>query len=544
ACQRVDRVPVPTIAIPQVIAGFISFNTIIRVKAIELQALAANRGRFLGMASWFTLARYFYAYRQDQANRKKVMYALAKSMSESTEDFKDADNDSVKAGMEKTLHKNLTPENSAELTDFKIYNSLGHPDCKGNPSDTQPPRWLSEIKIQPTMFYLDFDCQGCLYEKDGNFIPIPRELYLEPTHFGDYASDSRFKDLLDRVQLDQPFYRFEHSSLGVEKDPWCAAYVGVTASTKPSLPFSPKDIVLTAQAFAKPFGGRIGPWFEKNWPRGSPRSTGGGFIDPLVGPRVGDNGVVPDPADMRRLPNYSRFPGDPVGLNSKKIMGAAKPPLITEEIYYRYYEDLWKILENKTDSPAGDILAWDAESNRAPEGKIREMEISAMIPDIFDITYYSIEPVFYENYLNRFKKGLDLKNTRIRSDLGAREDIEDLQKVSIMSQLAVAHSTNKPTFDFENSMPYTVKQWQNLLTSWSGRDLINYVLDPGVFGRCDIVAKTDVSTPGNCVSGGRTGYSVKLVSYETLSDAGSMQLGGTGGGQGPIINMAPPPDGW
>src|SRR5690606_738342 len=106
-------------------------------------------------------------------------------------------------------------------------------------------------------------------------------------------------------------------SMGVEKNPWCMAYVGVKAESTPSIPFSLGAIKLVARSFAKPFGGRIGPWYKSVWSPGADQSNGGFRVDPLAPPRRDD--AIGNPKDPTRAPNYSRFIGDNYGIKTRNV---------------------------------------------------------------------------------------------------------------------------------------------------------------------------------------------------------------------------------
>lgn len=117
-------------------------------------------------------------------------------------------------------------------------------------------------------------------------------------------------------------------TLGYEKDPWCMAYVGVKAKTKPKIPFAPADFELSARSFAKPFGGKIGPWYFKSWPATSTQSVGSNDpnqadtkTDPFLPQRLEDASKVDDINKMPMAANYSRFVGDKFGLTSIRVAG-------------------------------------------------------------------------------------------------------------------------------------------------------------------------------------------------------------------------------
>ena len=78
----------------------------------------------------------------------------------------------------------------------------------------------------------------------------------------------------------------------------------------------------------KPFGGRIGPWFYKKWPRGY-ESTGSSRTeqtDERLPKRVKDPGQIGAVSD--RYVNYSRFVGDENGLASKLVMSEVQKQFI------------------------------------------------------------------------------------------------------------------------------------------------------------------------------------------------------------------------
>jgi hypothetical protein len=91
----------------------------------------------------------------------------------------------------------------------------------------------------------------------------------------------------------------------------------------------------------------------------------------------------------------------------------------------------------------------------------------------------------------------------------------------------------------------------DVLTSWAPISLKDYALDINKFGKCNVYpmgvllggsgmgeGTASVPTSGNCVSGGSTGYSVKMVHSEYLK-RNHQDLGGSGQ-NGSILN--PPPD--
>ena len=354
-------------------------------------------------------------------------------------------------------------------------------------------------------------------------------------------------------------------SLGVEKNPWVWVYVGVKAETRPRALFFPigPRLKMVARAFAKPFGGRIGPWYQQTWLPGSSRSSGGPNekVDYLLPPRNNPQGDIPNPSDKTRLPNYSRYPGDTLGMNSYLSQAAFRAsnggPLggVQDLNSYAYYSELAMMFRR---GQPNDILAWDVNANRAPS--IREYELLAIAPDLFDITYYSIEPNFNVNYWPRLKNArgpLEIPDVPIRGDLGTRGEEPGLS-VSVQLQMADPKATDSVGASLVDHRRleafYYVRDKAHLLTAWlPDKDIFvdSQMSSPGIpvkdFGHCrkpddDLNPKA----PGSCVAGGgRVGYSVKLVARDALLN-GTFRIGGGARGQvrGPVENRPPVDEGW
>lgn len=172
----------------------------------------------------------------------------------------------------------------------------------------------------------------------------------------------------------------------------------------------------------------------------------------------------------------------------------------------------------------------------------------------------------------------------INPDYGFSASLEanDIAKgFSVRHQIAVAanvvkSNSNHVAQDFpqENSQTFSFMpdKASSVLTGWTFQDFSHYVDTSGgsfpsvgpdaqntmTFGKCRDVAwnnTTDTSienlfdtpvskslppTPGNCVTGGRTGYSVKIVSPAMLRNGAAPQDYGGGGVTGPVANPIDP----
>ncbi len=524
--------------------------------------------------SWLVLGRFIFSFKNDFANRKKVINKLANGISYDTSDMLDLDGQSVRAGTLQTLWKNLTFQNQASLDpktgtgegSFEFYNGLGAGPCSGTRDSVDtPPKWLSEIFVKPLYSFLDGICDGSqkvefvlrplnLADKDQS-LPYHQDK-LDPNvvkFIREYA--------LDPLTFDSGMSRLFHTTVGYEKNPWCAAYVKVSAKTKPDIPFLPfGKVTFSATAYAKPFGGKIGPWFYKTWPQSSDQSIGTSAadqVDSVLPPRV-RSGELPagDSKDFLKV-DYSRYTGDQVGIKSRltmsrQINGNYKLHSKLQNPPNQINLTWWSHLMNETADISslashGDILAWDSEKNKAPP--IRSAEIAAVIPDQFDLTYYSIEPFWWRTYAQRIQKRSDFKDLQVRGDLGFRKGGEgSLASYSVKDQMAAALQAD--TFDFNNSLTYVAgreqsptKAFTELLTGWHNKAPGDYNLEPNRFGKCyeggiiqggpeDLM----MAAPGNCSAGGRVGYAVKLVDPTHLSE--DQEIGGAGQ-TGKIKN--PPP---
>lgn len=557
---------------PPVIAGFLNINTAIHNASTRALNEAIDRCKYVGQFNYMVLARFIAAYNIDQGERKDLINMLSRGLSEKPDDFREISGDLASEGIIKTFKNNLTEANRNSIKDnqIKIINGLGQNDCNGvGVANTDPAKWLSEVKVKPAYSYMDFKCgAGSPPRVD----PDPKELNKQNLpNYTDVLAD----EVSYLSQFADPLQAPYNSSLGVEKNPWCMAYVGVSAETKPSIPFAPLGgVTLKARSFAKPFGGKIGPWYYSQWPRSSNQSSGGKRIDPLLPWREGDKSNQADPRDPTRIANYSRFPGDTAGMKSKVVQGQfgraiynlstewsqrAPNPALDDSLPANFSRSAepnffhWNHLgQTFKAEKSGDILAWDTQSDTYP--RMRDLELMAILPDLFDITYYSIEPDFYHNYYlklaNEYVKKVPGFYDVVRPDLGVRMNSKDksLSEFSVRDQYLVYKrvkttdpQANEPKVEFDTKLRYVVTNVFQVLTSWVGKDLMDYSLDPEKFGKCTST-KEELEkggpTSGDCINGGRTGYSVKMVSSDYLR-AQDLDLGGDGGATGGILN---PPD--
>lgn len=587
--------------VPAVNAGFIGMAIQTQNLTQVLRNSALARCYNIGPFNYLTVGNFLFAYQLDQYARRLVISRISKSMSRNKEDFDDIDGQSVKAGAEETLKRNLTYANKdGQNFSFEMYNGLANGGCgtvPPNGSMELPAPWLSEIRIFPTITYMDLECDS----SDNRLGRIPKSFELSdpsnlkspnnvnmPWSFTNNAApllDPQISYLAQNLYLYNDAKRFV---LGFEKNPWCQAYVGVKASTKPKIPFAPGDLTLTAEAYAKPFGGRIGPWYNNRWSPGDTESSGdlNSRTDPNASLRVKDISTLQgDPSlfgSPLRLANYSKYIGDQFGLRSWRTMGhyarlifgissdpayrriagattTTDSKLITSNPKALLFDDWYEIAKPIESNIEKDILAWRRVGGVDAEPPIRTAEVTAVAPDQFDLAYYSIEPNFYANYYNRMLNGiirkLSIDPSFFRPDLGARIGNPTLEKFSVKDQIKAANDISPAVLDFRNKLKYVVLNPVHLLTSWSNKSLFDYdKIDGDFFGNCiaPVISKSNYtdpqtntallrpgeSLPGECITGGRTGYSVKIVSKDSFF--APQKSGGESSATSQILN--PPND--
>ncbi len=495
--------------------------------------------------NYYELTNFIYAWKRDIANRKRLIYTLANEMSSSNDDFKDLDGKSVIDGVEKTFQKNLTYQNLQGVQNIgtrslKFFNSLGGT-ATGDP--LTPPAWLSDIRIFPIFWaFISTDCT-----KDAiNYAPFPVNfgLPIPPT----IATDPNVGSVISQINdyVGEPATGASSqallygASLGVEKNPWYVPYVGVHAETKPQIPFSPfGSVTLKATAYAKVFGGTVGPWYGKKWNFGSQQSDSATPNDTKVMPPR-STGALLTPlqvVDPQFVPDDVRYVGDTIGTQSNLNMytyAQVMKQFPTHSLSLLY----WAHLVNPIDDleqigTNGDLLAWHNPgiTNLTMADKMRNLENAVIAPDQWDLSYYSVEPDYYRNYYLRLKKREAEFKFPVRGDLGQRANDSILNNYSIKEQIKNAQTFSlSGGLDIKNALNYYAQSPAELLTSFKGMAPDNPVMDTiNNFGKCtksvldgEIPEK---STAGNCISGGRVGYSVKLVDGDFLSSS-DLPMGG------------------
>lgn len=550
------------------IPGFFGFGRTVGQAITQAAQQAFDRCADTGALNFLLGGRFISAHYLDSANRAFLINYLATGISTQEDNFYELSGDEVKMGLEKTLKKNLTEANSSTVQ-YEIYNSLGSSSCKNSSaSEENSPQWLVPINVYPVWRYLD--CQPNNNTASGDIRSQSRQLIKLQMPAGlAEVKNQALKNGVDEIAKN---LEMRTTLVGFEKDPWCVPYVGVRANAKPKIPFMPlSEVEITAEAFAKPFGGRVGPWYVKDWPQpvsGAAREAYkansqqlNDMVENIGAVRVSTTSGLQNIDDKAWAPNIARFAGDAYGFSSERVLSyfhraivgnsyvslgiptsypfPILPAASDPHVSLRYYDTVATSYVGSNDNPGRDQLTWDSTPgvNMAPRERL--LEIAAIAPTIFDLNYYSIDPDYYNNYftqiLQHIQKRQKWQADKVPlGDYGWRADSDLGKKMNIMDQIRIQRDVGAVSaLNSDISMPYVVKKASHLLNSWAVDNLLDYKINNVKFGECYSPAGNDFETPmnpptpGNCVDGGRVGNSVKLVSKDWLK-AGDLELGGNG----------------
>ena len=531
--------------VPGVLAGAIQIGTLI---GNQTAALTSDQGPL----NWTFAMQMLVAYRVSLSSRKAVIQKLRANLV--SEDLKDQKNESTRAGVLQTIKKNLTLSNASSFNEenFRFANGLANPACSGQGGDGSGT--ISEVRTAPLLLYtyttdlgsnftLGTDAINTRHFTDDKIQP-PQLLQFLSAYVGEPAV-ANGNDTEVGLQA---------SSLGFEKNPWCMAYVGVSAKTSPRKPFAPfgKPVQLVARSFAQPFGGRVGPWYKNQWPQNASQSTGA-RIDPLSTPRFPDETPVGGANFQALLPNYSRYPGDQAGVRALAHQAAERRYLRGynktaggSQLSFQFYVNFDRIPIH------GDPLAFDNRLNASPTTinpevrNVRNAEELAVAPDLFDATYYSIDLNYAANY--KMLNNGDVRFGNLGNPFGIKRSVAPdiggrngtlFEGRTIKDQIENANN-GATGLDplLRNTIGYYLSKAEHVLTGWAPKSNSDFGFPVERFGICKHYAsKLEYMIPGVCTNGGRVGYSVRTISRDHLLSP-NWEIGGEGQ-KGPIKN--PPP---
>lgn len=580
----------------------------------------------LGPFSFNTLAKFIMSYATEVNQKKKLIQMLGSNLSAPVEKAVDLEGGLIKEGVNKTFENNLTEANLTGKISFSAINGLADSTCafKGNENDGKEGQnqFITQIKFQAIQYFIH-QCSGAS-PSSWQFKPLPM---FDPSNYPKITNDFlKTLSSSDQSRVQNTLANIEYI-LGYEKNPWCQVYYGVKAQTEPKIPFLPlSKIKLSAVSFAKPFGGTLGPRYKAVWPSGQGSSDSGQLLDTNL-PSKNVAGLPAGATALQQsisiLPNYANFPGDAKGLKDVNVLGIYHDLLLHRQIQGNISEldisvlkegdsakapnaigyhkpnswpdySYWNNLSDPT-SADYDYLALQTDPSIG-NSFLRDIELSVVAPNLFDLTYYSIDPDYYNNYYLKLKGGnagnitfteslSKIKNAaggygpdaaELKPDYGSNAKLESDRKIaknfSVRHQIAVVSKIIKKTptaADFpgsltaDNVLSFIPYNPSSLLTGWTFKSFTNYTDFPNegpdnkntmTFGKCADPEwnQTDDSSianlydspanknfpplPGNCITGGRTGYSVKLVSPGMVR-ASNIQAFGGDGTNGPIVNF-------
>lgn len=538
-CQGLTTIQnIGTLDIPDAVANLI--NGIVGAFTDIGNQLAAECTT-AGFVNWLFATQLLVSHRLDGAARKQMITRLSGALTESQSDFRDISGESVAEGARNTFLNNLTAGNREGSPQMNFFNSMGSGFCAEN--------WLQPINLYALIRYTQVtgsgaNCQRVNVPNNTDTLPVP-----PPGVPLDDVLVSHW-----RGQVDDQL----KSSVGFEKNPWCMAYVGISAQSQGRKIFSPlgNPVTLTARAFAKPFGGRVGPFYGSTWEPGQLQSNDQVKTDPHLPARDTEGSTPPSDQQIdENIINYSQYVGDLGGMAQydrlQPLLGGlrgtvAQPPNIYRAFQWaQYYHNMQfqEVLSH------GDPLARQPEPNvlisGAPQATRQiPFEKAAIAPDAFDITYYSIEPKYHDLYFSGTTVPTHIVPEDERMfDLGSSKDQFPGRPSAypIRSLIDEVYPGGGSAF-FVNPVPnYMVSDWQHLLTGWHQNRATDYSFNEAKFQNCDKPTEEApiIPTTGACISGGRIGYGVKLVSQDYLTGA-SLELGGDGASSGALRNPPPP----
>ncbi len=514
-----------------------SSNYALRAFTQGLQAEIQTGFGFASAVNWYFVNNFLSAYRYQISYKKAVIKALARNLMRpivaGQGGMLDLYGQPVFEGARKTFEYNLS-ESSRRVGgfDIQIFNSL-----EGVGPDERV--WLPQIATYITPVYIDFIASGA-----SGAVPEIRYYHVQPSMYGDPTTRNRIDSNLlssadpTNVVMDLSFTDFPEGDnfeeiLGFEKNPWYMVYNRVQAQTTSGALFAPTpNVVLQAQAFSKPFGGRIGPWYGRDWPSGSDTSSSN-KVEPLWPDRKVGTSRSTDPRDPMFLPNAPKYPGDRIGFKSRLAQSSTNRLGVNNSDFNSKFSinDYTGITYELIPGRNGQALPVDGSA------RMRQRELAILAPDLFDITYYSIETNFHENYLEGkldswlpqelvFSGGVLSYQGDIWRDWGFQSDDPDLATFNVRRQFETPERGSgyaaRMFYFLENTPDFIA----NVLTSWVGGIDVGLYRTPADsqvrdrFGRCGAVYSSGgngPNIPGECLDGGgRTGYSVKMVSREYL----------------------------
>jgi len=529
---------IPPLNVPKfsgVLGHFASALNALTGAARDANKNIANKCDNYGFTSYLFALMSMAHFRIDQSARKIMIRELAKTLATG----KDLDGGDISEGVKKTLENNLTYINKKAFEEGKSekgYKFIRHNSLEGK----TPNYWLTDTYYgTPTMIYSD------MFGGPGGGCTSKPQFVHNPWSEIEDKQKAGLQTFISAVATHDNWPCQERNqcnpSAGLYKNENALIFYGVSVEFQYKnqifLPFNNK-ITLKAKALAKPFGGRIGPAPNR---------------DPLL-PKHSSCGRSLKCHDNKTTPNYSRYPGDRLGLKSqsvhyywnKALRGA---PQGVKNIFNYMDSNSNGDLVYKNDR---DPLARNGDNPPGTNIVARKWEMAAIAPDLFDITYFTILPEYQRAYFPKIRVLLShLDNEYLRGDLGTYKEGDAFMTPPNFVPSGVKSKKTIITYQLTGSKEnvwdqiradepkakllspfYVVSKPSLLLTGWTppkqkyerGMNVYDSKNRETNFGHChkwtydlDLNNKSTKGFIANgCVYGGRTGYSVKMVSREVL----------------------------
>ncbi|MCZ0932280.1 MAG: Tad domain-containing protein [Oligoflexia bacterium] len=565
-----------------------------------------------GAVNWLMTQFFMTHFRLDQLDRKLMIEEI---YNRSLKEGKDLDGAEIFGGAKKVFRGNLTKanlESVKSLADYGLqdFNSFKDKDFKEIFKKLNVWPVLQFARVEVISSNGSTDCNvhmdqhykyGDFKYNDDAFEKVQKILRLEVHPLAGALRDEvkllfRF-NALNFFRQDDPDPMRE-LTLSFFKDKDQTLYYGLKAEfdylSQNQIFSLSSPVKFKASAFAKAFGGNFGPQPEQSDPLIPVHSVSGYPSPPSLIPNSNQLNVA------LLQPNHSRFPGDRWGLIDKRLHDNRHPSEMNFLNKHAYYNKIQRVYSMEDyfhliwGTGKRDPLVQRPSYN--PYNFTRMMELMAVYPDLYDISYYSILGNYHQTYFKKICKLLlggsdcDLGGSNkfnspaalgrpvyIRGDFGwkdSQEYLEENYRKKVIELSIAPYFLNQdngkvatniikdPGYDssghpprlwgkiqYESNRPkhyrdngfYPLSQgnlfypWlarsdpdldkaklpDGLLSSWTNPHPLNYEkyeLDEDRFLKCESTALKTMPVPSACASGGRSGYSVKLISCETVRD--------------------------
>ena len=491
-------------------------------------------------------ASILYAVQLDQQKRQQLIKDLYNTTLAQNNDI---EGKPIKTGALKTIVNNLTYVN------YKNYNP--HPENYTPQALDTGDIVEAVLKFNTLNFDLKFkwnEVDPVLFYVKGDPVTggglCPKKITnLKPS---DFAPDSYLSTAVDRRSFPIGFYQKPNSTNFHVK-------IEVTIPYSRQIFFPIKTAVdFIAKASAKPFGAVFGP---------------GENADILLPTYDSNNN---DPAELiKNAPNHSLFPGDRIGLYARsvqwgwsKLFTSALDPneegldlqnncqgIADTDIKPQCENNVKKGLNaNSYLFPPRSIdpmfqsnINLTIEPRKFFNNHLRILEEIAIAPDLFDAQYYTILPNYMTTLFPKIQKIISplpdgFYSGYLPGDLGHRNNnlVSGLEFQDIQPPCYTSFSTRDPPpnsfrlnyiekqINCANKFPevhgaedafsyYKINKLDHLLTSWAPNGTLGECSQDDarvkIFGLFNANKPAfQKLIPGHCLQGGRTGFSVKLIS--------------------------------